>query len=104
MIVFNTEHWQKTLIPGAARKVIAMAVCVQKRTQFRAFKITATSPIQLRSRNVSSEKKTVQDRATVSDVTPKQIIFDARDVNRETAVPLPNDSAHQQALNIVRSK
>ena len=48
-------------------------------------------------------RKTLKDRAAVSDVTPRQTIFAAqRDVNRETAVHLPSYSANQQAVNRVR--
>ena len=48
-------------------------------------------------------RKTLKDRAAVSDVTPRQTIFATqRDVNRETAVHLPSYSANQQAVNRVR--
>ena len=48
-------------------------------------------------------RKTLKDRAAVSDVTPRQTIFAAqRDVNWETAVHLPSYSANQQAVNRVR--
>ena len=98
-LILSTEHWQTTPFCGAAHKVVAMAVCVQKRTPLRSLKITATSPIQLTSKNVSSEKH-LKDRAAVSDVTPQQTIFAAqRDVNRETPVHLPSYSANQQAVN-----
>ena len=47
-------------------------------------------------------RKTLRDRAAVSDVTPRQTFFAAqRDVNRETAVHLPKYSAHRQAVNRV---
>ena len=29
-LILNTEHWQTTPVPGAAHKLVAMAVCVQK--------------------------------------------------------------------------
>ena len=48
-------------------------------------------------------RKTLKDRAAVSDVTPRQTIFAAQhDVNRETAVHSPSYSANQQAVNRVR--
>ena len=50
-------------------------------------------------------RKTLEDRAAASDVTPRQTIFIAqRDVNRETAVHSPRYSANQQAVNRVRRR
>ena len=40
---------------GAAHDVVATDVYVQKKTSLRSLKITATSPIQVISKNVSSE-------------------------------------------------
>ena len=56
-LILNTEQCQATPYSGAAPKIVARDVCKQKRTPLRSVKITATFPIQMTSKIVSSEKQ-----------------------------------------------
>ena len=81
MLILNTEHSQTTPFSGAAHKEVAMAVCIQKRFSVEIVNDHChfPDPADIEKRMF---RKTLKDRAAVSDVTPRQTIFAAqRDVN-----------------------